>query len=124
MKPTFFMKKIVFETNIQLKHGFDILIISKMDLMKKSILFMNEPYVNYLEGALIAIFRFSFLSNFLYFSYKLWQNYLKLRRKQIRTKCIIDSAYEEVNNAFERSLVFMHKVNLICLFVFFKLIFV
>ncbi|CAF0745903.1 unnamed protein product [Adineta steineri] len=43
-------------------------------------------------------------------SYKLWHNYLKLRRKQIRSKCIIDSAYDEVNNAFERSLVFMHKM--------------
>ncbi|CAF4120962.1 unnamed protein product [Rotaria socialis] len=43
-------------------------------------------------------------------SYKLWFSYLKLRRKQIRSKCIIDSAYEEVNNTFERSLVFMHKM--------------
>jgi hypothetical protein len=79
--------------------------------MKKSILSMNEHYVNYLEGTFIIIF-FCFFSllNFLYFSYKLWYNYLKLRRKQVRSKCIIDHAYEEVNNAFERSLVFMHKV--------------
>lgn len=45
-----------------------------------------------------------------YFSYKLWYNYLKLRRKQVKGKCITDPAFEEVNNAFERSLVFMHKV--------------
>lgn len=43
-------------------------------------------------------------------SYKLWYNYLKLRRKQVKGKCITDSAYEEVNNAHERSLVFMHKM--------------
>ena len=44
-------------------------------------------------------------------SYKLWYKYLKLRRKQVRGKCVTDPAYEEVNNAFERSLVFMHKVR-------------
>ena len=44
-------------------------------------------------------------------SYKLWYNYLKLRRKQVRRKCVTDPAYDEVNNAFERSLVFMHKVR-------------
>ena len=44
-------------------------------------------------------------------SYKLWYNYLKLRRAQVKTKCIIDPAYEGVNSAFERALVFMHKVG-------------
>uniref|UniRef100_A0A8D9DPY9 Pre-mRNA-splicing factor SYF1 n=3 Tax=Cacopsylla melanoneura TaxID=428564 RepID=A0A8D9DPY9_9HEMI len=43
-------------------------------------------------------------------SYKLWYNYLKLRRKQVKGKVINDSAYEDVNNTFERSLVFMHKM--------------
>ncbi|CAG9566666.1 unnamed protein product [Danaus chrysippus] len=43
-------------------------------------------------------------------SFKLWYNYLKLRRKQIRGRCITDPAYEDVNNCFERSLVFMHKM--------------
>ncbi|KAK2191584.1 hypothetical protein NP493_50g00025 [Ridgeia piscesae] len=43
-------------------------------------------------------------------SYKLWYNYLKLRRKQVKGRCITDPGYEEVNNAFERSLVFMHKM--------------
>lgn len=43
-------------------------------------------------------------------SYKLWYNYLKLRRRQLKGRCIIDPAYEEVNNAFERALVFMHKM--------------
>lgn len=43
------------------------------------------------------------LSNFRY-------SYLKLRRKQVRGKCIIEDEYEEVNNAFERALVFMHKM--------------
>lgn len=43
-------------------------------------------------------------------SYKLWYNYLKTRRKQVQGKCITDPIYEEVNNAFERSLVFMHKM--------------
>ncbi len=49
---------------------------------------------------------------FLLCSYKLWYHYLKLRRKQVKGKCITDSIYEEVNNAFERALVFMHKVSL------------
>jgi pre-mRNA-splicing factor SYF1 len=43
-------------------------------------------------------------------SYKLWYNYLKLRKKQVKGKCITDDALEDVNNAFERSLVFMHKM--------------
>lgn len=43
-------------------------------------------------------------------SYKLWYNYLKLRRKQVRGKCVSDEEYDEVNNAFERALVFMHKM--------------
>lgn len=44
------MKKIVFEINIQLKLGFVISIILKMDLMKKSILSTNVLYVNCPEG--------------------------------------------------------------------------
>ncbi|KAI4466206.1 pre-mrna splicing factor [Holotrichia oblita] len=43
-------------------------------------------------------------------SYKLWYNYLRTRRRQIKGRCIIDPGYEEVNNAFERALVFMHKM--------------
>ncbi|KAJ6633746.1 Pre-mRNA-splicing factor syf1 like [Pseudolycoriella hygida] len=43
-------------------------------------------------------------------SYKLWYNYLRVRRKQVRGKCITDPQYEQVNNAFERALVFMHKM--------------
>lgn len=43
-------------------------------------------------------------------SYKLWYNYLKTRRQQVRGRCVTDPSYEEVNNAFERSLIFMHKM--------------
>ncbi|KAG5876947.1 hypothetical protein JTB14_031318 [Gonioctena quinquepunctata] len=43
-------------------------------------------------------------------SYKLWYNYLRTRRKQVKSRCITDPGYEEVNNAFERALVFMHKM--------------
>ncbi|XP_045459127.1 pre-mRNA-splicing factor syf1 homolog [Melitaea cinxia] len=43
-------------------------------------------------------------------SFKLWYNYLKLRRYQIRGRCVTDPAYDDVNNCFERSLVFMHKM--------------
>lgn len=43
-------------------------------------------------------------------SYKLWYNYLKARRKQIKGKCITDPEFDETNNAFERSLVFMNKM--------------
>lgn len=43
-------------------------------------------------------------------SYKLWYNYLKLRRKQVGKRPISDPMYEDVNNAFERSIVFMNKM--------------
>ncbi|XP_050306886.1 pre-mRNA-splicing factor syf1 homolog isoform X1 [Anthonomus grandis grandis] len=43
-------------------------------------------------------------------SYKLWYNYLRIRRQQVKNRCITDPGYEEVNNAFERALVFMHKM--------------
>lgn len=45
------------------------------------------------------------------FSYKLWYNYLRNRRKQVKGRVITDPGYEDVNNAFERALVFMHKVR-------------
>ncbi|KAH3792957.1 hypothetical protein DPMN_146459 [Dreissena polymorpha] len=44
-------------------------------------------------------------------SYKLWYHYLKLRRQQVKGKCITEPAFEDVNSAHERSLVFMHKVR-------------
>nr|CAD7397125.1 unnamed protein product [Timema poppensis] len=44
-------------------------------------------------------------------SYKLWYNYLKLRRRQVKGRCITDPSYQDINNTFERSLVFMHKVQ-------------
>lgn len=43
-------------------------------------------------------------------SYKIWYSYLRLQQKQVRDLCITDPCYEEVNNTFERSLVFMHKM--------------
>ncbi|PVD22082.1 hypothetical protein C0Q70_17885 [Pomacea canaliculata] len=43
-------------------------------------------------------------------SYKLWYNYLKLVRKQVRGRCVTDPAYEDANSAHERALVFMHKM--------------
>ncbi|GFQ99306.1 pre-mRNA-splicing factor SYF1 [Trichonephila clavata] len=43
-------------------------------------------------------------------SYIIWHKYLKLRRTQVRGKCVIDPVYEDVNSAFERALVFMHKM--------------
>nr|CAD7396578.1 unnamed protein product [Timema cristinae] len=43
-------------------------------------------------------------------SYKLWYNYLKLRRRQVKGHCITDPSYQDINNTFERSLVFMHKM--------------
>lgn len=52
------------------------------------------------------------------FSYKLWYTYLKLRRKQVKGKVITDPCHEDVNNTFERSLVFMHKVMLITILEF------
>ena len=46
-------------------------------------------------------------------SYKLWYNYLRVRRKQMKGRCVTDPGYDAVNNCFERSLVFMHK-ELVC----------
>ncbi|KAF7385318.1 pre-mRNA-splicing factor syf1 [Vespula maculifrons] len=43
-------------------------------------------------------------------SYKLWYNYLRHRLSQLKKRCITDPLYEDVNNAFERALVFMHKM--------------
>ncbi|KAL7054150.1 hypothetical protein AAHC03_026510 [Spirometra sp. Aus1] len=43
-------------------------------------------------------------------SYKLWYNYLKLRRQHARRLCPGCLAYEETNNAHERALVTMHKM--------------
>ncbi|XP_012349113.1 pre-mRNA-splicing factor syf1 homolog isoform X2 [Apis florea] len=43
-------------------------------------------------------------------SYKLWYNYLRQRVNQLKGRCITDLLYEDVNNAFERALVFMHKM--------------
>ncbi|XP_031723897.1 pre-mRNA-splicing factor SYF1 [Anarrhichthys ocellatus] len=43
-------------------------------------------------------------------SYKLWYNYLRERRKQIKGKCVTEPGYEEINNCHERALVFMHKM--------------
>ncbi|KAG5832774.1 hypothetical protein ANANG_G00294700, partial [Anguilla anguilla] len=45
-------------------------------------------------------------------SYKLWYNYLRERRKQVKGRCITEPAYEEINNCHERALVFMHKKGL------------
>lgn len=44
-------------------------------------------------------------------SYKLWYNYLKYRRSQLKHKPINDNDYEDTNNAYERALAFMHKVT-------------
>lgn len=56
-----------------------------------------------------------------HYSYKLWYNYLRERRKQVKGKCVTDPSYEEINNCHERALVFMHKVKLLSSTVFNKL---
>lgn len=43
-------------------------------------------------------------------SYKLWHAYLLHRTRQLEGKPINHELYEEVNNCFERALVFMHKM--------------
>ncbi|KRZ52824.1 Pre-mRNA-splicing factor SYF1 [Trichinella nativa] len=43
-------------------------------------------------------------------SYKLWYQYLKLRRGQVAKKCVTDPLYEEVNKCFRTALVFMNKM--------------
>ena len=43
-------------------------------------------------------------------SYKLWYNYLKVRRKQMKGRCVTDPGYDAVNSCFERCLVWMHKM--------------
>ncbi|KNC76167.1 hypothetical protein SARC_11321 [Sphaeroforma arctica JP610] len=44
-------------------------------------------------------------------SYKLWYAYLRERRIHVKAKCpVTDPAFEELNNAYERAFVFMHKM--------------
>lgn len=43
-------------------------------------------------------------------SYKLWHAYLLHRVSQIKNKPLDDEMYQEVNNCFERALVFMHRM--------------
>lgn len=43
-------------------------------------------------------------------SYKLWYNYLRIRRRQCKGHCITEPLYEDANNAHERALVFMNKM--------------
>ncbi|XP_074714077.1 pre-mRNA-splicing factor SYF1 isoform X2 [Strix uralensis] len=43
-------------------------------------------------------------------SYKLWYQYLRQRRQQVKGRCPTDPAYEEANACHERGLVFMHKM--------------
>lgn len=43
-------------------------------------------------------------------SYKLWHMYLQDRVRQVRGRRVDDPAYEIVNNAFDRCLVYLHKM--------------
>eukprot|EP00929_Paragymnodinium_shiwhaense_P108262 TRINITY_DN74592_c0_g1_i1.p1 TRINITY_DN74592_c0_g1~~TRINITY_DN74592_c0_g1_i1.p1 ORF type:complete len:974 (-),score=330.62 TRINITY_DN74592_c0_g1_i1:111-3032(-) len=43
-------------------------------------------------------------------SYKLWYAYLRERMKACEDVCITDERYEATNNAFDRALVFLHKM--------------
>ncbi|CAG2107967.1 unnamed protein product [Medioppia subpectinata] len=43
-------------------------------------------------------------------SYKLWIGYLRLRKSQVSDTAMTDPMVADVNNCFERSLVFMHKM--------------
>ncbi|XP_030826385.1 pre-mRNA-splicing factor SYF1 [Camarhynchus parvulus] len=43
-------------------------------------------------------------------SYKLWYQYLRQRRAQVKGRCPSDPAFEEANAVHERALVFMHKM--------------
>jgi len=44
-------------------------------------------------------------------SYKLWWSYLSERMRNVKTKCLTHPGYAALNNAFERALVYMHKVT-------------
>lgn len=43
-------------------------------------------------------------------SYKLWYSYLQLRREHLKDKCIDHPDYEDVNDVYERALVYMNKM--------------
>lgn len=43
-------------------------------------------------------------------SYKLWSMYLMDLKRQVRGRVITDPFYEEINNSFERCLVFLSRV--------------
>jgi len=44
-------------------------------------------------------------------SYKLWYGYLIDRKSQVDDNCPLDSCWEDLNNTFERALVFLHKIQ-------------
>ncbi len=46
-------------------------------------------------------------------SYKLWAAYLRERVQQVRAFPLNDPAYDAVNNAFDRCLVLLHKVEIL-----------
>lgn len=58
----------------------------------------------------LMYFKEIFTAYYIFYSYKLWYNYLRQRVSQLKGRCITDPLYEDVNNAFERALVFMHKM--------------
>eukprot|EP01116_Phalansterium_solitarium_P025667 TRINITY_DN9929_c0_g2_i1.p1 TRINITY_DN9929_c0_g2~~TRINITY_DN9929_c0_g2_i1.p1 ORF type:complete len:904 (-),score=209.68 TRINITY_DN9929_c0_g2_i1:113-2824(-) len=69
-------------------------------------------YLNFKEGASAPV------RNMLYEralreipgSYKIWFQYLRERKRQVRGRAISDAAWEAVNNTFERCLIFLHKM--------------
>lgn len=44
------------------------------------------------------------------YSYKMWNNYLRLRRTYMLQKSITDEGYKLANEAHEKALLFMHKM--------------
>ena len=48
-------------------------------------------------------------------SYKLWKSYLDERRSQLKYKYILGGLAEELNNAYERALIFLHKMPVLWL---------
>lgn len=76
---------------------------------------MRELLNNYQAGKSVYFTFKTKLENWLYFlfrsSYKLWSNYLKMRRAHLKPKCINDPEYEEVNDIYERCLASMNKVT-------------
>lgn len=117
------LKRSVSETRILWDLGKDMLSIKRRLVFLMRSLSMSVHSVSSLEGIEVLRWSIPICLYTMCFSYKLWYNYLRFRKRHLRGKSPIDPLLEEINNVFERALVFMHKVILtFCCINYFSLV--